>query len=81
MISLINIERQKNIVQANYYESDIEDLGFIKYDIEKKQVVDFIYNEEDKRHTNKTGYHKSIKAIELLVKYNKFPNKYNYVWY
>jgi len=81
MVILKNITKINNIVTAQYYMQDEKDLGYIEYDLKQKEIIGYQYNKEDTQNAIKRGLSKSVQAIELMSKYNKFPAEFEYSWY
>ncbi len=82
MVTLIHIVKNGSCVSADYFLDKNEcDIGYIEYEIDSEKVIQYSYSHEDEQSYVKYGYHKAIEAIKLLVKYNKFPDRYCYIWY
>lgn len=82
MVTLNNIIKDGNFISTDYFlEANESDIGHIEYDINSNKVIEFKYSQEDEQSNIKYGYHKAIAAIKLLIKYNKFPPSYKYMWY
>lgn len=82
MITLVNLVKDGDVVKTDYFEeSNSNDRGHIEYDIKQKKAIKYSYSREDRESRVKLGFSKSIRAIEKLVEYNKFPNRYRYLWY
>ena len=82
MVTLINLIVVGNLIKTNYFsDHNDKDQGYIEYDMEKKKVVLYYYSQEDKDSKIKYDFSKAIWAIEKLIEYNKFPEKYRYIWY
>ena len=82
MITLINLVKEGNLIKTNYFsEKNSDDLGYIEYDIAQKEVIKYTYSREDSESFVKFDFSHAIRAIECLIEYNKFPEKYRYIWY
>lgn len=82
MVTLINLKNDNGIIYTDYFiESNVSDLGHIEYDSKSKEVISYSYCKEDKNAYVKYGFSKALIAIEKLIEYNKFPEKYRYIWY
>lgn len=82
MVTLINLVNNNGIIDTDYFaETNKTDKGHIRYDIHKNKVISYSYSHEDDESPVKIDFRKAIRAIELLVKHNKFPEKYTYIWY
>ena len=81
MVTLINLIKEGNLIKTNYFsESNSDDLGYIEYDVAKNEVVRYTYSREDNELFLKY-FNKAVRAIECLIKNDKFPEEYHYIWY
>lgn len=82
MTTLVNLVNNNGIIDTDYFgETNESDKGHIQYDIRENKVIDYSYSNEDAESPIKIDFRKAIRAIELLIQYNKFPEKYSYIWY
>lgn len=82
MVTLINLKRIDNLIITDYFLDDNnDDKGHIEYDISRNSVIQYSYSREDDESNIKYGFRKAIAAIEKLIEYGRFPEKYRYIWY
>ena len=82
MVTLTKIKKNDNVVTFEYFpEGNKEDVGFVSYDLTKKEVFDFKYCIQDEKSNLKGYFKKSVRAIKELVKQEELPKEYVYMWY
>lgn len=84
MITLINLKKINNIIEADYYyENDIDKLGHIKYDISTGKYLDIQRAEKEyfKRNGFEVGFFHIEKDLKRLIRHNIFPEKRIIMWY
>ena len=76
MVVLENIKKIGNIIEADYYYNSDGPRGHFKYDIttgkfiELKQIREFEYGFVHVKH-----------ALEMMIKNDKYPERYGEYWY
>ncbi len=79
---LDNVEINNNIISADYYYPDEkEDVGHIDYSIDEDEFVDVKYTKRDADKEVKYPVGLLINAFRNMVKYNRYPKTYRYIWY
>ena len=79
---LDNVERNNNIISADYYYSDkTEDVGHISYDIDNDEIIDIEYTKRDAEKECKYPVGLLINAFRHMVEHNRYPKTYRYIWY
>lgn len=82
MIILENLIVKNNILNCFYRSLDeTGNRGKIEYDITNKELITYELSGIDNNYSFKPYLNKSLRAIETLIKYNKFPETYHYSWY
>ena len=82
MVNLVNIKKQDNILTCNYYtECNIEDQGYIEYDIIRHEILNVEYSEADKIYNIAFGCGKAKRALERVIENGNYPESYCYMWY
>lgn len=78
MITLINLKKINNIIDADYFhESRENELGHFKYDITTGKYVEIKYAGGRKQY----GFGHIEVDLHRLVKHNIFPEKRVIIWY
>lgn len=84
MVTLINLKKINNIIEADYYyESDSDKLGHIKYDIATGKYLEIKYAEKEdfERYGFEYGFGHIEKDLKRLIRHNVFPEKRVILWY
>ena len=82
MVTLVDLIVVGKLIKTIFFSyNNDKDQGYIEYDMEKRKVVSYSYSQRDKESKIKYSFSKAIRAIEKLIEYNKFPEKYRYIWY
>ena len=82
MITLENLRKEGNIIKTNYYSDDnVDDQGYLEFDISKDEIVKAEYSEEDLRYSRAYDAGYARRAIRKLVARNSYPKRYQYIWY
>lgn len=83
MVTLKNVTRTNNIFEYDYYpEWHKDELGHIKYDLDKEEIIDVQYSKEDDVYFH--GYAiKSTRALKKMLKENnnEILDEYVMMWY
>lgn len=84
MITLINLKKENNIIDADYYyENETKKMGHIKYDISIGKYLDIRHAEKD--FFEKNGFEYGFNHIETdlkrLIRLNVFPKQRVIMWY
>lgn len=78
MITLINLRKKGNIIEADYYHEDKKDeLGHFKYDVNNGKYIDVNYAGGSKQY----GFVHIENDLKLLIRHNVFPEKRVILWY
>lgn len=82
MVTVTDIKIHGNILTAKYYpEGQNKDLGFIKYDLDKKQAVEIHYCEADRDSFLKAYAYKAVRALKKHPENESWPDHLYSFWY
>ena len=78
MITLINLRKKGNIIEADYYHEDRKnELGHFKYDINNGKYIDVKYAGASKQY----GFIHIENDLKLLIRHKKKKKKRVILWY
>lgn len=86
MVALKNIKQKNNIIEFDYYPENGQDYGHVRYDADKKEVIDKKLAKEDTRHKGIERYlNFAILRLERVLNDPKFDgnfkDRYEAFWY
>jgi len=84
MVTLINLKKTGNIIEADYYyERSKDKIGHVKYDITTGKYIEIIRAEKEyyERNGFEYGFFHIENEIKCMIKYNIFPEKHVISWY
>ena len=79
MVTLENLVKIGNIIEADYYyENETDKRGHFKYDITKDEYIEL---RKIKETEIEVGFGQIRNALHRLVRLNIFPETYHNIWY
>jgi len=79
MLKLLNIEKNKGTIKAQYNPENSGKLGGFEIDIASGKVIDFNYSPYDA--TFPVYFHHAVDAIKKLLQSDEMPKEKLVMWY
>lgn len=79
MLRLINVKRNNNIIEANYIPEGIDELGFIKIDLDSEEIIDNKDTSYDFPY--QTFLIHAASALKAIANDKPFKDEYTHMWY
>lgn len=79
MLILENVVKKDNKITANYSFPGIDVIGDVVYDVQKSEISEAHFGDYEPKEVY--GFYHLKKALQMMVRYNKFPKRYEYFWY
>ena len=79
MLKLININKNGTYIEANYIPESSEELGYIKLDIENREIIEAVPTSYDKTFKIYQGH--ARRALIKLAGNDVLPERYPVAWY
>lgn len=79
MLLLENLKKIDDLIMADFYFPGSEARGSITFDVQKRDIVEANCGNRDPNSIY--GFMHLVDVLKMMIKHNKYPEKYEYFWY